>query len=98
MVFRRGGPVCTIPAVVVTRDVFCLHAAAQTKVSDLADQPGPDQDVACSQVTVDEVVRREMGHARRYLAAETVLGIHDKRLAVRRVLLKKARQLAVLYS
>ena len=44
---------------------------------------------ATGQVTVDEVVRPQMRHARCNLAAETVLDVQVERIAVRRVFFEK---------
>ena len=49
------------PAVVIACIVSRSHTAAEPKISNFAHHPGPEQDVAGGQVTVDEIVRAEMG-------------------------------------
>lgn len=50
--------------------LIILDETGQPKVSDLAHQPLPHENVGCPQVTVDVVHALHVGHALSYLGAE----------------------------
>ena len=80
---------CTVlTTVVVAGVVFREDLATQAKVRHLAHEPGRQQDVAGSQVTVDKVMVPQVCHPIRNLTTELVLHIQGERHVSLRLLLQ----------